>query len=214
MIRSKDTQKKISIPYIIGITGEAGAGKTVVLSYLENNYPCKVIMADLIGNEVKQPGARCYENVINLLGTDIILPDKTLNKELIAERIFKDKELLEKINAIIHPAVHDEIFEKINELSKNREIIFIFIEAALLIEAGYMDEIDEMWYIKSSALIRRNRLKETRGYSDERINGIMDKQLDSDTFCRYADRIIVNDATKEILYQKIDAIMGDYLWEK
>ncbi len=199
---------------IIGITGEAGAGKTVVLSYLKEKYPCEILMADEIGNEVKEPGARCYDAVVELLGNDILCEDGTMNKALIAERIFADKKLLEEMNAIIHPAVHDEIFERIERYRKEERVSFVFLEAALLIEAGYVDEIDELWYISSDAVSRRNRLKFNRGYTDGRIDGIMDKQLKSETFLEYADRVIVNNTTKEELYQKIDDIMGEYRWEK
>ena len=197
---------------IIGITGEAGAGKSVVIAYLKEHYPCIVLMADEIGNRVKEPGQRCYESVIELLGEEIVLSDKTLDRTLIATKIFADKTILDRMNAIIHPAVHDEIFEQIEAVKKAGKIPFVFIEAALLIEAGYIDEIDELWYICCDSQSRRNRLKETRGYSDERINGIMKQQLDTNTFMQYADRVIMNNTTKEELYQKIDTIMGEYQW--
>lgn len=209
----KQKNRNKSFFRIIGITGEAGAGKSVVLSYLKEYYPCEVLMADEIGNKVKEPGERCYEAVIELLGKEIVLPDKSLDKALIASKIFADKQLLEKMNAIIHPAVHDVIFERIENVKKNENIPFVFIEAALLIEAGYVDEIDELWYICCDSQFRRKRLKETRGYSDERIDGIMNQQLKSDTFIKYANRVIMNNTTKDELYQKIDTIMGEYQWE-
>lgn len=198
---------------IIGITGEAGAGKSVVLNYLKENYPCEVLVADIIGNEVKEPGGICYQPVIELLGEDILLPDKTMNRTLIAERIFKDEKLVDKMNEIIHPAVHDEIFRRIDIYSKDDKIKFVFIEAALLIEAGYVDDLDELWYICATSENRRKRLKETRGYTDARIDGIMKNQLTAEEFCKYADRVIENTGTKEELYHKIDCIMGEYKWQ-
>lgn len=198
---------------IIGITGEAGAGKSVVLSYLKEHYPCEVLMADEIGNRVKEPGERCYDSVVSLLGKEIVLPDGTLDRALIASKIFADKHLVEAMNAIIHPAVHDVIFERIAKVKQEGALPFVFIEAALLIEAGYVDEIDELWYICCDSQFRRNRLKEIRGYSDERIDGIMKQQLERDTFIKYADRVILNNTTKEELHQKIDIIMGEYQWE-
>ncbi len=199
---------------IIGITGEAGGGKSVALSYLQEHYPCEVLMADTIGNEVKEPGARCYEAVINLLGNEILLPDGSMNRALIAEKIFADKTLVDAMNEIIHPAVHDVIFERIDAFRRDNTIKFVFLEAALLIEAGYVDELDELWYICSDALQRKNRLQTIRGYSEKRIEGIAERQLDKDTFMKYADRVLMNNTTKEELYRQIDAIMGEYQWEK
>ena len=198
--------------HIIGITGEAGAGKSVVLSYLKDNYPCEVLMADEIGNQVKEQGERCYDAVIRKLGEEIVREDGTLDKTLIASKIFADELLLEQMNAIIHPAVHDVIFERIDALRQEGKIPFVFIEAALLIEAGYVDEIDELWYICCDTQFRRMRLKENRGYSDARIDGIMSKQLTTNTFKKYANRVVMNNTTKEELYQKIDTIMGEYQW--
>lgn len=199
---------------LIGITGEAGAGKSVVLSYLAENYPCEVLVADHIGNEVKMPGKSCYQPVIDLLGADIILPDGQLNKAMIAEKIFANPDLVEAINDIIHPAVREEIFRRVEEVRAKGEKSFVFIEAALLIEAGYVDDLDELWYICSEPSVRRLRLKETRGYLDERIDGIARNQLSKDGFLQYADRVIINDFSLEELYQKIDDIMGEYQWEK
>lgn len=206
-----ETKNKIKV---IGITGEVGAGKSVVMEYLYHNYPCEILMADTIGNEVKEPGSRCYDDVVGLLGKEILFPDGTMNREIIAEKIFANPELVEEMNRIIHPAVHDEIFERIAKFQEDGRVAFVFLEAALLIEAGYVDEIDEMWYICSDAVCRRTRLKESRGYSDERIDGIAKNQSDTATFMQYADRVIVNNTTKEDLYRKIDAIMGEYQWQK
>lgn len=209
MIRIPDDELRI-----IGITGEAGGGKSVALSYLEQHYPCKVLMADVIGNEVKEPGERCYDAVLALLGDEILLPDGTMNRTLIAEKIFADKSLVDAMNEIIHPAVHDVIFERIDAFRYDNTIKFVFLEAALLIEAGYVDELDELWYICSDASQRKKRLQTLRGYSEERIEGIAEHQLDKDTFMKYADRVLWNNTTKEELYRQIDAIMGEYQWVK
>ena len=52
-----------------------------------------------------------------------------------------------------------------------------YIDLELLIEEGYLDYVDEMWYIYAAEEIRRKRLKEARNYSDEKIDAIMQSQL-------------------------------------
>ena len=200
--------------YVIGITGGVGAGKSVVLNHLKENYPCEVLVADDIGNEVKMPGGRCYEAFIELVGGEIVKEDGTIDRAKAAEIIFADDALLDKVNALIHPAVKEEFFERTAKARMNDEIKFVFMEAALLIEAGYVPELDELWYVCAGEQLRAKRLAEARGYSAERIEGIMEQQLTDAEFRKYADRVIVNDGTIEELKDQIDNIMGDYLWQE
>ena len=62
------------------------------------------------------------------------------------------------------------ILEQIETEKKNQDIDVFFLEAALLIEAGYLQYLDELWYIYADEEVRRVRLKESRHYSDEKIN--------------------------------------------
>lgn len=199
---------------VIGITGGVGAGKSVVLNYLKEKYPCEILVADDIGNEVKMPGGRCYEAFIEFVGEDIVLEDGTIDRAKAAEKIFADDALLDEVNALIHPAVKDEVRERTAKAKEEGEVSFVFIEAALLIEAGYLPELDELWYVCAGEKLRAKRLKEARGYTEERIEGIMEQQLTEEEFRKYAHRVIVNDGTIEELEEQIDNIMGDYLWQE
>lgn len=199
---------------VIGITGGVGAGKSVVLNYLKEKYPCEVLVADDIGNEVKMPGGRCYEAFIGLVGKDIVLEDGTIDRAKAAEKIFADDVLLDEVNALIHPAVKDEVRERTAKAKEEGKVDFVFIEAALLIEAGYLPELDELWYVCAGESLRAKRLMEARGYSTERIEGIMEQQLTEDEFRKHAHRVIVNDGTIDELKEQIDKIMGDYLWQE
>lgn len=205
--------KQNNFPKIIGITGGVGAGKTLVLTHLQEHYPCRVLIADEIGNEVKEPSGRCYDAFVRLVGNDIIKEDGTIDKVRVAAKIFSDEELLKQVNALIHPAVREEIFERIDSYRTDDTILFFFLEAALLIEAGYVKDLDELWYISAPGHLRAERLAETRGYSKERIEGIMSQQLSEEEFISYADRVIENKGTKEELLKQIDEIMGGYTWQ-
>ena len=154
---------------VIGITGGVGAGKSSVLSVLKENCNCRIVLADDVGNKVKEPGQKCYGQIVELLGTDILQEDLTIDRTKMAAKIFADSEILEKVNGIIHPAVKEYILQEIETERKKKEIDVFFLEAALLIEAGYIRYLDELWYIFSAKNVRINRLKESRGYSQEKI---------------------------------------------
>ena len=101
---------------VIGITGGVGAGKSRVLKALEEHCNCKIILADDVGNKVKEPGQRCYLQIIDLLGEDILKEDATIDKVKMAAKIFSDSELLEQVNKMIHPAVEEYILNEIQKL--------------------------------------------------------------------------------------------------
>lgn len=199
-----------NMPKKIGITGGVGAGKTVVLSYLQSHYNCEVLYADDIGNEVKRKGHPCYDEIIKLLGNEILDSEGEIMKPVMAERIFASPELLKKVNDIIHPAVYDEIMKRMNQ-AFDKQIPFCFIEAALMIEAGYESFLDEIWVVHASKEVRIKRLMSTRGYSKERIEQIFQRQLDEDEFIKHATRVIYNSSSVEELEQQINAIMGELL---
>ncbi|MCR5100528.1 MAG: dephospho-CoA kinase [Butyrivibrio sp.] len=194
---------------VIGITGGVGAGKSKVLAYIKNKYNCKIIMSDNVANDLKKKGMPCYKPVLDLLGKQILGDDGEIDKKKMAAVIFADKEKIEKINGIMHPAVNSYIISLIDEEKKANLIDYLFIEAALLIENGYDKIVDELWYIYAQESVRRARLKDTRGYSDEKIDSILKNQLSDDEFRKYCKVVIDNSAEIEETYRQIDKELGD-----
>ena len=189
---------------IIGITGGVGAGKSLILNYLEEKYQAYVLFADRIANELKLPGCECYQPLVSLLGQEICQKDGTIDNVKMAKKIFADHELLIKINGIIHPAVKAYICKQIEEKEKQGDVKLFFIEAALLIEDHYDEICDEMWYIYADIETRSQRLRSSRGYTEERIHGIISKQLSDETFRNVCQHVIDNSGRAEETYIQID----------
>ena len=89
---------------------------------------------------------------------------------------------------------------------------FVFVEAALLIENGYDKIADELWYVYASEDVRRQRLKDSRGYSDEKIDDIFNNQLDDETFRKHCDFVIDNSGSLKDAAREIDKKIGE--WRK
>lgn len=200
--------------HVIGITGGVGAGKTKILTYLSEHYSCRIILADEVANQLKEPGQKCYEEIVTLLGTQILKPDGTIDRLKMAERIFSDQELLRRVNEIIHPAVKEYILQAIEEERRRDKIDFLFLEAALLIEEGYESVVDELWYIYADEAVRAERLKQNRQYSDEKIQKILQSQLSDAEYRAHCSTVIDNGVALEETYRQIEKKMGEYLWEK
>lgn len=196
---------------VIGITGGVGSGKTALLSYIEKTYRCMVIYADEAAHLVEEPGQKCYEQLVALLSAEVLNDDGTINRKWMAEKIFADEELRQKVNEIVHPAVKQYILEEIQRQKELAELDFVFIEAALLIENGYLNVVDEMWYIYAEKEVRRERLKKNRNYSDEKIDAIMNTQLSEEEFCRNCTVVIHNSGDLKDSFQQIDRKVREYL---
>ena len=199
---------------VIGITGGVGAGKSRVLDYMKSRTDCRIIIADQVAHALEEPGEACYEQLVELLGHKVLGEDGRIDKSRMAARIFGDRELLAQVNRIVHPAVKRYITEAGTEAKREEKPEYLLIEAALLIEYGYGQIVDEMWYIHTDAEVRRERLKKSRNYTDEKIDQIMQGQLPEKEFYRHCSVVIENSGTLESVYRQIDEKLGEDLCQK
>jgi dephospho-CoA kinase len=193
---------------IIGITGGVGAGKSAILAYLKEQHGAIVIEADKVGHLLMAPGGACYEKIIEAFGDGLIKEDQTIDRGKLGAIVFADEKRLECLNQIVHPEVKQWIRNEIKKERIKGETELFVIEAALLIEDHYDEICDELWYIHTSEEIRRKRLKESRGYSEEKIAGIMANQLSPEQFQAACQVVIDNSGMVEDTYRQIDKQLG------
>lgn len=197
---------------IIGVTGGIGAGKSEILSYIQKHYNCRIYLADEVAHKVKEVGREAYKPLVDLLGEDVLDLDGNIIKEKMASKIFADNELLTQVNEIVHPAVRRFVEKAIYDAKDKQDIELLFIEAALLIEAGYETIVDELWYIYATIDVRTKRLMENRGYTLQKVNSIMEKQLSEEEFKAHAHFVIDNSGEIAKAYEQIDNKLEGYTW--
>ncbi len=198
----------------IGITGGIGAGKTEILNYIQRHYKCEIYLADRVAEQLQEPGTACFQALVELLGEDVKSPDGRIDRGRMSERIFSDPALLERVNAIVHPAVREFLLERLDDAASAGEAELFFVEAALLIECGYREIVDELWYIYADRQVRSRRLEEQRGYSRDRISRIMSCQLPEEKFRECCDFVIDNSGTLEESYRQIDRRLEAFTWRE
>jgi dephospho-CoA kinase len=154
---------------IIGITGGVGSGKSRVLSYMEEQFKAVICQADHVAWELQEPGQKCYIEIVEHFGREILHDDGTINRKKLGQIVFNNQDELLVLNEIMHPAVKEAIVEQI-KMEREKKTEYFVLEAALLLEDGYKQICDEMWYIYTDEMTRRLRLKESRAYSDEKID--------------------------------------------
>ncbi|MFU0833637.1 MAG: Dephospho-CoA kinase [Oscillospiraceae bacterium] len=118
---------------VIGLTGPTGAGKSTVAAAFRN-LGCAVIDADILAREAVA-NAECLNALSKEFGADIIRPDGSLDRGLLAKRAFFTPEKTEKLNRITHPVILQETNRRIRKL-QDSNIPAIILDAALLFESG------------------------------------------------------------------------------
>lgn len=182
----------------IGITGGVGAGKSAILDYISGNYNARVMLADEIAHDLMMPGTKCYDTIKKTFANENIFgEDGSLDRFKMAEIIFSDEKKREQMNGIVHPAVKEYILDVYREELEKQSLDYLILEAALLIEEHYDEICDELWYIDTNEENRRRRLKENRGYSDEKISGIFASQLTEEEYRRHCKKSIDNNGSVE-----------------
>lgn len=186
---------------IIGLTGGIGSGKSTVAGILADNG-AYVIDADKVGHEVYYKGGEAWDAVVEAFGTDILNENADIDRRKLAAIVFHDNEKLNILNDIVHPLIAREVLRRIDN-ARSKGVELVVVEAALLIEAGWHEMVDEVWLITADQEIRLHRIMQRDGISIEEARLRMQSQMPDDERAEYADIIIVNDDGIEDLKRKV-----------
>ena len=199
----------------IGITGGVGAGKSAILDYLDKKEGVKVILADQVAHLLMEPGKECYNRIVECFKEDDLLDDNAcFDRFKLANVIFSDERKRDTLNGIVHPAVKEYIKDIYALEKKKGKLKLLVLEAALLIEEDYDEICDELWYIYTSRENRRNRLKSSRGYSDEKVDNIFNSQLSENEYRNACKEVIDNNGSLEETYNQIESALSRSLKNK
>ncbi len=187
---------------VIGVTGGIGAGKSSVSAILEE-LGAIVIDADLISKQVVEPHKPAWLEIKEAFGEDFFLEDNALDRKKLAEEVFaskKKKLLLEKI-------IHREVIAVIKgKLATMREYGYkgtVVLDVPIPVKEGFLDTVDRVWVVVSSAETRIKRLMKRSNMSREDAEVRMLSQLTQDEYTALAHEVIKNDGSKEELKKNV-----------
>jgi len=192
---------------VIGLTGGIGSGKSMVAEILREKYKACILDTDSIAKRQMEPGGESYRLVLEHFGEEILCPDGRINRQKLADIIFRDANKRLKINQLTHPIVLEEVKKEIESRRKSGTTEYLVVETALMIESGYDFICDEVWYVYAPKELRRLRLKESRGYSDEKIDSIMANQKKDEEFRAKYCKVIENTSDRQYLEKQVDALI-------
>ena len=191
-------------PYLIGITGGIGSGKSTV-SQIISHLGYKVYNSDARAQEIINDNKLIKDKLIESFGSDIYQGSK-LNKRYVSKLIFNDESAKNKINSIVHPEVIDDFK---NWVKENIIEKFLFKESALLFESSSYKDLDRTVYVYSDRKIRIERVKKRDPHrSRNEIEKIIQNQISSDEANKLTDYKLVNDQ-KKLLLPKVVKLLDD-----
>jgi dephospho-CoA kinase len=192
----------------VGLTGGLATGKSYVGEALRT-LGCHLLKADELGHRLLRRGEECYAPVIALFGDGILDANGEIDRARLGAIVFAEPLQLEKLNAIVHPAVFRREREWMDAIAKEDPSAITVVEAAILIETGNYKSFDKIvvtWCPKAQQIERAL----ARSASIEDVQRRLARQMPADEKRRYADFIIdtsgsldETDAQVHRLYEKL-----------
>lgn len=178
---------------LIGLTGGIASGKSKISLFLKSQGAV-IIDADEIARNVVEPLSCAWKNIIKLWGTDILRPDRSLDRQKLASIVFSNKDELEKLNNITHPEIIREIKKRISRESAGSLIV---LDAPLLIESGLFTIVDYVWLVSVKEDTQIKRLLERDSITIEEAQKRISVQMPLEEKKKYAHVIIDNNGKWE-----------------
>ena len=187
---------------IIGLTGGIASGKSTVTKYLrQQGYT--VVDCDKIAWELAEPDRSIWQVYFARYGSKVINPDRSLNRQAVADIVFRDKKELNAINSLVHPLIKDEMMSQVKAASDEGETV-IFLDVPLLFEASYDKLVDEKWLVYVSRDTQLRRLMSRNDFSHDEAVRRIDSQMSLEEKKKLSDVIINNNADRKRLRRQLD----------
>ena len=192
----------------IGITGGIGSGKTIICDVFRL-LGVPVFHADKVASDLQQNDTNVRKALIGIFGESIYNSDGMLDRKTVAHLIFNNKELIEKVNLIIHPAVREYFNDWI---TKHYNEDYILYEAAILFESGYYKYLDYNVLILAEEALRIRRVVKRDNVSEQSVRERIKNQMPDNEKISMADYIIENNEKQLLIPQilKLDKLFREY----
>ena len=189
----------------IGLTGGIASGKSTVASMLRDLY-CPVLAADALGHELLEPGQTAYAEVVREFGIDILDSYGNVDRTALGEIVFADEERREKLNSILHPRIREIIEKWFAALDQPGGPELAIVEAALIIEAGFNQNLDKLIVCWCRRAQQVERLLE-RGLTEEQALQRIAAQMPMEEKRSLADETIDCSGTLEETERAVEVVV-------
>ena len=198
-----------SVP-VIGIVGGIGSGKSSVTRRVSEQFPVQVIDGDAVGHEVlTRPQIK--EQIRAVFGDSVFNSDGEVDRGALGRSVFgagpDDRRRREQLEQIVHPAIRREFTQRIAAFRDAGDCSAILLDAAVLLESGWNDLCDKIVYVDAPDSVRRRRVLEGRGWSEEQFERRQASQYPPEVKQRLSHATIDNSGPLETAVNQLAAII-------
>ncbi len=190
---------------IIGLTGGIATGKSTVSDYLRRRYDLPVLDADVYARAAVAKGSEILKRICDRYGSQILLPDDSLNRSRLGQIIFNDRTEKNWIEQQIHPFVRSQFKTVAATFLPSQTLVY---SIPLLFEANLTHLVTEIWVVTCSAIQQQERLMARNQLSATEARSRIDAQTSLPEKCKRADYIIDNSASKEETFAEVDNVLS------
>ncbi|WP_288450517.1 dephospho-CoA kinase [uncultured Acinetobacter sp.] len=194
------------MPYIVGLTGGIGSGKSAASQWFEHQ-DIDVVDADVVAREVVQPGQPALEKIAQHFGDWVLQADGQLDRRALRDYIFQHPEARQQLEAITHPIIRQSILSQLQQAQS----AYVILVSPLLFETGQDRMTHRNLLIDVSEATQLKRASQRDAQSTEQIQKIIATQMPRSEKLKRADDVVHNEGTLDELYQQLMRLHTDYL---
>jgi dephospho-CoA kinase len=191
---------------VIGLTGGIAAGKSTISEALAESGAA-VIDADKVGHEAYLPGTETHQALVAAFGDKILADEGQIDRRKLGAIVFADPAQRERLQDIVWPRMKEMMRGRLKELAAKDTQVAV-IEAAVLLEAGWQDLVDEIWVVQVPESVATQRLMTRNGFSAEDAQARIRAQLSNEERARQASVVIDNTGTIEDAKTRVSSLLA------
>lgn len=180
---------------VVGLTGGIASGKSLVAEMLAS-CGAVIVDADQLAREVVKPGEPAYGEIVAAFGDGILKPDGTLDRKALGAIVFSEPASRAVLERITHPAIAELAARRFGQERERGARVVVYV-VPLLIEAGLMSTVDEIWLVIVDSETQIERLMKRDDIPREEALRKIAAQMSQDEKIVYADVVIDNSGAPE-----------------
>lgn len=194
------------MPFILGITGGIGSGKSAATQWFESQG-IHVVDADIVAREIVAPGQAALAAIQQTFGDWVLLADGSLDRRALREHIFQDPAARQQLEKITHPAIRQSIIQQLQQAQSP----YVILVSPLLFESNQHQLVQHSLLIDVDEATQIQRASQRDGHSIEHIQQIIAAQMPRHQKQQLANDIVLNNGSLDALYQQLKVLHLAYL---
>jgi len=193
-------------PFVVGLTGGIGAGKTTVTDLFQT-FGAPVLDADIIARQLVAPGQPTVNDIAQHFGPDILTPDGAIKRAVLRQIVFQNPEGRQWLEDLLHPKIRAYMQQELAHMTQ----AYCLLSMPLLLETQQQDLVERILVVDLPTPIQLARVKQRDKLTQDEIQRILAVQLSREERLSYADDIISNLDPVEALTHAVQTLHEKYL---